>query len=89
MVVRMLSEDVKLTNLEALIAGCWITAERETVAEVLEEHRRPAEEPLTFLFSGKLRKAVATARRSGNIEATFLKDLGNFIPFCESYVPQA
>ena len=65
-VVGMLSEDVNLTNLEALIAGCWITAERETAAEVLEEHSRPATCPLLAMDIWKVPYGVSLEPFSSN-----------------------
>jgi hypothetical protein len=36
-VVEMRSGDLKLTNLEAVIADCWTNAEEETVAHCLNK----------------------------------------------------
>jgi hypothetical protein len=72
--------EIALTALETLIADCWVQAEKETAQQVLEEHQRPPEVPLTFLFSGKLRKAVANASRVGKVASAFLQDLRGSIP---------
>jgi hypothetical protein len=75
----MQSGDVKLNHLEALVAECWINAEKETAAQIAEEHDRPADEPVTFLFEGKRRKAVANASGSGRIASAFLSDVRSSI----------
>jgi hypothetical protein len=71
--------ETRLDNLGALIMKCWIDAEKETALQVAEEHVRPAEEHVTFLFSGKLRKTIEVASKNGRIAAAFLQDMRSSI----------
>jgi hypothetical protein len=67
--------EVRLGNLEALVLECWTNAENETALQIAQEHIRPGEENVTFLFSGKLRKTIKAASQNGGIAQAFLRDM--------------
>ena len=67
--------EISLHKLGQVIAECWERAETVTAKAVGEEFPQPAEEDITFLFSGKLRVEVDEASKRGEFERALLADL--------------
>jgi hypothetical protein len=68
-------QQFELKHLGRLIANCWSRAEDEVKSLIAEKYHGPAEENITFLLAGELRKELVTASRDGKVARAFLDDL--------------
>jgi hypothetical protein len=68
-------QQIELMHLGRLIANCWSSAEEEVKSPIAEKYHGPAEEDVTFLLAGELRKELVTASRDGKVARAFLNDV--------------
>jgi hypothetical protein len=81
-----MATQIRLKKLSAVIAQCWASAEEEARAAIREKYWGPTEEQITFLFSGALRGAVASASRARKFEVAFVADLVATCPHLHSEI---
>jgi hypothetical protein len=80
--------EIKLTNVERLIARCWKHSEEIARELVATKYFAPAEEYLTSLFAGEFREAVASVSDAREVDKAFLADLRASIPRLDSTIAQ-
>src|SRR5687768_574187 len=71
---------VSLRQVANVISQGWQCAEERTRLLVGERYWSPAEEHITFLFSGELRASVETASQNRAFEKAFVSDLMSACP---------
>jgi hypothetical protein len=77
--------EIRLNALGQVIARCWEIAEEATTRVVAEKYHNPAEENITFLFSGELRAAVVEASSRHAFAHAFWADLHSEFPELDNH----
>lgn len=80
---------IPLRHTADVIGRCWLSAEERTRAAVAEKYWGPAEENVTFIFSGELRACVESASRNREFESAFVADLQAACPQLRSLIVDA
>ena len=76
-------EPMPIPETAAVIADCWIAAERKLRSLVGKKYFDADEEILTFLFTGELRQAISRRSIVASLKEAFARDVAAALRACD------